>query len=155
MPLSETTIKIRDAEEHDIEAMFGLIRELAIFEKAPDEVTNNPERMKAEGFGPSAVFKAFVAEIDNKIVGLSVVYYRYSTWKGKCLYLEDLIVSEPYRGRGLGKLLFERSLNYARENGCARMVWQVLDWNEPAILFYKKYGSQFDHGWVNAYLEIT
>jgi GNAT superfamily N-acetyltransferase len=147
-------VNIRKAIKSDVPALFALINELAVFEKAPEEVINTEEKMREEGFGESPYFHAFVAEVDGRVVGMSLVYFRYSTWKGKTVYLEDLIVNEPFRNRGIGKLLFERTLAFAREENCARMTWQVLDWNEPAILFYKNYGSQFDNGWVNAFIDI-
>jgi GNAT superfamily N-acetyltransferase len=148
------TINIRKAIKSDVPALFALINELAVFEKAPEEVINTEEKMMEEGFGESPYFQAFVAEVDGQVVGMSLVYFRYSTWKGKTVYLEDLIVNEPFRNRGIGKLLFERTMVFAREENCARMTWQVLDWNEPAISFYKNYGAQFDNGWINAFIDI-
>jgi GNAT superfamily N-acetyltransferase len=109
--------------------------------------------MEEDGFGNNPIFGFFVAEQNNKIVGLSLYYYRYSTWKGKRLYLEDIIVTEKERGNGLGKLLFERTMQFSLEENCTGMMWQVLDWNEPAINFYKKYNSKFDGEWLNAHLE--
>lgn len=148
-------INIRWATEQDIPDMMSLIRELALFEKAPNEVVNSEARMISEGFGDNPLFKAYVAEQNEDIVGLSLFYYRYSTWKGKCLYLEDLIVTETERGKGIGKLLFEKTLAYAKEDGCTKMNWQVLDWNTPAIDFYKKYGSVFEDNWLNTSLELN
>lgn len=148
------TINIRKAIKSDVPALFALINELAVFEKAPEEVINTEEKMMEEGFGESPYFHAYVAEEDGRVVGMSLVYFRYSTWKGKTVYLEDLIVNEPFRNRGIGKLLFERTMAFAREENCARMTWQVLDWNEPAISFYKNYGAQFDNGWINAFIDI-
>lgn len=155
MNISSSPIHIRQARKDDVPALFQLIQELAIYEKAPQEVINTREKMMEEGFGSQPYFHAFVAETNGLIVGMSLVYFRYSTWKGKSLYLEDLIVTEPFRQQGIGKLLFERTLEFAREENCARMSWQVLDWNEPAILFYKNYGSQFDNGWLNAFIDLT
>ena len=129
--------------------MLELIRELAVFEKAPDEVTATLEHFTQSGFGPSPVWWAFVAEVDGVVEGMALYYIRYSTWKGQRLYLEDLIVTEKMRGQGLGKLLFEQLISEYKEKGFTGMVWQVLDWNEPAINFYKKYGTSFDAGWVN------
>lgn len=148
------TINIRKANKSDVPALFALINELAVFEKAPEEVINTEEKMMEEGFGESPYFHAYMAEVDGRVVGMSLVYFRYSTWKGKTVYLEDLIVNEPFRNRGIGKLLFERTMAFAREENCARMTWQVLDWNEPAISFYKNYGAQFDNGWINAFIDI-
>ncbi len=147
-------IKIRDTNKHDIPALLALIQELAIFEKAPNEVSNTEIRMLEDGFGEKKIFDAFVAEIDGKVVGCAVVYFRYSTWKGRCLYLEDLIISEPYRGLGAGTLLFERCIQFAKETNSKLMVWQVLDWNTPAIDFYKKYNAKLDGEWINGTLQI-
>jgi len=134
--------------------MFELVLELAIYEKAPEQVTNTPEQMLTDGFGPNPLFGALVAEADGKIVGMSLYYFRYSTWKGKRLYLEDIIVTESYRGKGLGKALFDETIAHARQTDCTGMMWQVLDWNEPAIEFYKKFGTRFDTGWWNCHLDF-
>ncbi len=129
--------------------MLELIRELAIYEKAPDEVTVSLEAFEDAGFGKNPVWGAFVAEVDGAIVGISLYYVRYSTWKGRRLYLEDLIVTEKMRGLGLGKLLFDQTLAYGKACGYHGMVWQVLEWNEPAIKFYEKYKADFDAEWIN------
>lgn len=132
-----------------------LINELAVYEKAPNEVINTVNMMKEDGFGKNPVFGFFVAIKDNtqEIIGTSIFYYRYSTWKGKRLYLEDLIVTESERGNGAGKLLFDRTLMKALQENCSGMTWQVLDWNTPAINFYKKYGADLDKGWINCNLQ--
>lgn len=140
---------IRPAVEADGVRMLELIRELALVEKAPDEVTVSMEEFLDAGFGKNPVWGAFVAEVDEKIVGISLYYIRYSTWKGRRLYLEDLIVTESMRGYGIGKQLFEETLNLGKSQGYHGMVWQVLDWNEPAIQFYKKYKADFDAAWIN------
>jgi GNAT superfamily N-acetyltransferase len=140
---------IRTAVEADCVRMLELIRELAIVEKAPDEVTVSMEEFLDAGFGKNPIWGAFVAEVDEKIVGISLYYIRYSTWKGRRLYLEDLIVTESMRGYGIGKQLFEETLNLGKSQGYHGMVWQVLDWNEPAIQFYKKYKADFDAAWIN------
>lgn len=140
---------IRPAVEADCVRMLELIRELAIVEKAPDEVTVSMEEFIDAGFGKNPIWGAFVAEVDEKIVGISLYYIRYSTWKGRRLYLEDLIVTESMRGYGIGKQLFEETLNLGKSQGYHGMVWQVLDWNEPAIQFYKKYKADFDAAWIN------
>ncbi len=145
---------IRTANEEDCEAMLKLVKELAIFEKAPDEVTVTLEAFIAAGFGEEPVWGAFLAEVDGKIVGMSLYYVRYSTWKGKRLYLEDLIVTEEFRGKGLGKILFDKTIEYGKEKGYSGMMWQVLDWNEPAIHFYKKYNAKFDGEWLNTSIEF-
>ena len=146
-------IKIRRGEKKDLPRVLELIKELAEFERAPHEVTNTLEMLAEDGFGPHPVYGFFVAEIDDRIIGLSLYYWRYSTWKGKRLYLEDIIVTAPERGKGAGKLLFDRTMMKALEEKCTGMMWQVLEWNEPAINFYKKYGSKLDAEWVNCNLE--
>ena len=130
-----------------------LVRELAEFERAPDEVINTVADMERDGFGANPIFGFFVAENPKGLVGLSLYYWRYSTWKGKRLYLEDIIVTESERGKGIGKLLFDRTLKHTLDSGCSGMTWQVLDWNEPAIGFYKKYGSKVSTEWYNCTIE--
>lgn len=146
---------IRKGEKKDLPAVFELIKELALYEKAPEQVTNTVAMMEEDGFGKQPVYGFFVAERADtgKIIGTAIYYYRYSTWKGKRLYLEDYIVTESERGKGAGKLLFERVMMQCLEDGCTGMMWQVLDWNEPAIRFYKKYNSEFDSGWINCHLQ--
>lgn len=145
---------IRTGTSDDLEDALRLIQELADFEKMPSEVVNTVEQMKEDGFGKHPVFGFIVAEHENEIVGASIYYYRYSTWKGKRMSLEDLIVTERMRGKGLGKLLFEETIKIGKETGCTGMMWQVLDWNKPAIDFYKSYDSHFDEGWLNCGLEF-
>jgi GNAT superfamily N-acetyltransferase len=146
-------IKIRNGKKSDLPRVLELVKELAEFEKGLHEVTNTLVLMEEDGFGKNPVYGFFVAEVNGNIIGLSLYYWRYSTWKGKRLYLEDIIVTEAERGRGAGKLLFERTMQKSVEDNCTGMMWQVLDWNEPAINFYKKYGSRFDDEWVNCNLE--
>ena len=145
---------LRIAEPKDVPQIMDLVRELAVFENAPEEVTNTEERMLIEGFGTNPAFGCILAEKDKKIVGMSLYYYRYSTWKGKRLYLEDLIVTETERGTGLGKLLFDETIKKAKLEECSGMMWQVLDWNKPAIDFYKKYNARFDEEWLNCHLDF-
>lgn len=140
---------IREAVKEDCPRILELIKELALYEKAPDEVTVSLEEMEECGFGVNPVWGSLVAVVDGVIVGIALHYDRYSTWKGRRLYLEDLIVTEPMRGTGLGKLLLDELIAYAKEKKYNGMVWQVLDWNEPAINFYKKYKADFDSEWVN------
>ena len=144
---------VRPGRKEDLPRVLELIRELAEYEKAPHEVTNTVARLEADGFGVNPVYGFFVAERNSLVVGLSLYYWRYSTWKGKRLYLEDIIVTENERGRGIGKLLFDRTMKKTLEENCTGMMWQVLDWNEPAINFYKKYGAKLDGEWVNCHLE--
>ena len=144
---------IRPAQREDCKKMMELIHELAIYEKAQEQVTVTFEHFVESGFGSQPVWKAIVAETKGTVVGLALYYVRYSTWKGQRLYLEDLLVTEELRGQGIGKLLFDRLIEICKESKFSGMAWQVLDWNEPAINFYKKYdGVKFDNGWVNCSL---
>lgn len=147
-------IIIRKAVESDCERMMELINELAVYEKAPEEVTVTPEHFRNSGFGPSPVWWAFVAEVDGRVEGLALYYIRYSTWKGQRMYLEDIIVTEKMRGHGIGKMLFDQLIVEFKEKNFSGMVWQVLDWNEPAINFYKKYNARFDPGWINCSIDV-
>ena len=146
-------INIRRAVKRDCERLMELVNELAVYERAPDQVTVTMEHFIESGFGTHPVWWAFVAEVDGNIEGFALYYIRYSTWKGQRLYLEDLIVTEKMRGKGLGKLLFERLLEEMKEKNFSGMVWQVLDWNEPGINFYKKYNASFDGSWINCSVE--
>jgi GNAT superfamily N-acetyltransferase len=146
-------VQIRKGTKADLPRTLELIKELAEYEKAPQEVSNTLAMMEEDGFGQNPIFGFFVAENMRGIVGISVYYYRYSTWKGKRLYLEDIIVTEKERGSGLGKLLFDRTMQQCLDDGCTGMMWQVLDWNEPAINFYKKYNAKMEYEWVNCHLE--
>lgn len=148
-------LKIRQGVKSDLPQVLVLIKELALYEKALDQVSNTIAQMEIDGFGEHPIYGFFVAEEEERIVGLSLYYYRYSTWKGKRLYLEDIIVTEKERGRGLGKVLFERTMKFAIEQNCTGMMWQVLDWNEPAIKFYKRYGAKLDPEWINGNLEAS
>jgi len=135
--------------------MLELIKELAVYERAPEEVTVDFNHFVESGFGEKRVWWAFVAEVENKVVGFALYYIRYSTWKGQRMYLEDILVNEPMRGKGIGKLLFDELIKEAKEKKFNGMVWQVLEWNEPAINFYKKYeGVNFDNEWMNCSLEL-
>lgn len=144
---------IRAGNKEDIPFVLELIRELAEYERAAHEVINTVTLMEKDGFGPQPIFGFFVAENEKGIIGLSLYYWRYSTWKGKRLYLEDIIVTEKERGGGIGKKLFDRTMQKALEEDCSGMMWQVLEWNEPAIRFYKKYEAKLDEEWVNCSLE--
>ena len=142
-------IKIRKAFRKDCVRMMELIQELAIYEKAPDEVTVSLAQFEESGFGANPVWWAFVAEVEGVVVGMALYYVRYSTWKGQRMYLEDILVTEAMRGQKIGSHLFDALIIEAKEKGFNGMNWQVLDWNEPAINFYKKYNANFDPEWVN------
>ena len=148
------SITIRKAVKEDCPRLMELVHELAVYEKAPDEVTVSLEHFEESGFGKNPVWWAFVAEEDGIIQGFALYYIRYSTWKGQRLYLEDILVTEKMRGKGLGKLLFDRLITEAKEKNFSAIVWQVLEWNEPAINFYKKYKASFDPEWVNCSMNV-
>jgi ribosomal protein S18 acetylase RimI-like enzyme len=145
---------IRKAVQEDCEPMLELIKELADYEKALHEVTLTLDQFIEDGFAKSPVWGAFVAEFNGEIVGISLYYDRYSTWKGRRLYLEDLVVTENLRGKQIGKKLFEATMEYGKSNQYSGMVFQVLNWNEPAINFYKKYSPKFDDEWLNVSIEF-
>ncbi len=147
-------LQIRPANIQDVSAIHRLIFELAVFEKAPEQFVLTQEKLLEDGFGASPKYICFVAELENSIVGMSFCYIRYSTWKGPVLYLEDLIVSEPYRRKGIGKELFQYTCDYALANNYTRLQWQVLDWNQSAIDFYKCFNASFDPEWLNAWVEL-
>ncbi|MBK8366947.1 MAG: GNAT family N-acetyltransferase [Bacteroidetes bacterium] len=146
------SIEIRIGTKADIPFALNLVKELAVYEKAPNEVEVTIEEMTEWGFGTDKQFDFYVALENDVIVGLALYYYKYSTWKGKCLFLEDIIVTESQRGKGLGKLLFDKVVQVSKEQKVRRMEWQVLDWNTPAIEFYKKYDATLDDEWVNCKL---
>ena len=145
-------IEIRKGTESDIPAALNLVKELATYEKATDEVEVTVEEMTNWGFGIDKQFDFYIALENDSIVGLALYYFKYSTWKGKCLFLEDIIVTESKRGKGYGKLLFDKVVEVSQEMNVRRMEWQVLDWNTPAIEFYKKYDATFDGEWINCKL---
>ncbi len=145
-------IKIERGVKSDLPQVLDLIRELAIYEKAPNEVEVTVAEMENWGFGSDKIFDFFVARKDAAIVGIALYYYKYSTWKGKCLFLEDIIVTESMRRYGIGKMLFDEVVKVAKQDKVRRMEWQVLEWNEPAIKFYNKYNANLDPEWINGKL---
>ena len=152
-PLTTTSFQLRRGREADLPQVLALIQELATYERAPDAVTNTLEAMRRDGFGPAPVFNFFVLEdVRGVLTGLALYYTAYSTWKGRMLYLEDLVVTEAARRGGFGRLLFEAVVAEARATGAQRLKWQVLDWNEPAITFYQKLGANLESEWLNGNL---
>jgi GNAT superfamily N-acetyltransferase len=143
---------IRKGSRQDLPQVYDLINELALYERAPQEVTNTLEEMAQDGFGERPVFEFFVAEEGSRVVGLALYYTAYSTWKGRMLYLEDLIVTERYRRTGIGKKLFKAVAQEAQRVKAKRMAWQVLEWNEPAIAFYQTIQASLDGEWINCRL---
>jgi len=147
-------MNIRRAVKKDCTRLLELVKELAVYEKAPDEVTVSLAHFEESGFGNNPVWWAFVVETEDGIQGFALYYIRYSTWKGQAMYLEDIIVTEAARGKGIGKILFDRLIVEAKEKGFNRIIWQVLEWNEPAINFYKKYNAEFDSEWLNGSIYV-
>lgn len=152
--MSNNNITVREATIDDCPRMLELVHELAVFERAPDEVTVTMEHFVESGFGNNPVWWAVVAETGGLVVGFALYYIRYSTWKGQRMYLEDLLVTEEWRRNGIGTMLVDKLILIAKEKGFSGMLWQVLDWNEPAINFYKKYNAKFDPEWVNVSIEL-
>ena len=148
-------IIIRKAVKEDCVRMMELINELAVYEKAAAEVTVEFNHFTESGFGDKPVWFSYVAEVDGNVEGFALWYVRYSTWKGQRMYLEDILVTEKMRGKGLGKLLLDKLIEEAKEKHYSGMMWQVLDWNEPAINFYKKYEQvKFDEEWTNCTVDF-
>lgn len=146
---------IRKAQRSDCPAMMALVQELAVFEKAPEEVTVSPVHFEESGFGPQPVWWAWVAEHEGQVIGMALYYIRFSTWKGQRMYLEDIVISEAHRGKGAGTLLMDALIAEAREKQFSGITWQVLEWNDPAIRFYEKYNAVFDPEWVNVALQLN
>lgn len=142
-------IQVRPATKADIPSVHALIRELAEYEKAPLEVTNTVDEMLRDGFGEQPVFYCQVAEHDSKVIGMAIYFIKYSTWKGKGVYLDDIVVTESMRKKGVGAKLLDAVIRHAAELNAKQLHWQVLDWNEPAIAFYKNYEVDFDKEWIN------
>jgi GNAT superfamily N-acetyltransferase len=152
MDPSKPAFTIRKGMPEDAAAIHRLIVELAIYERAEQEVTTTVDQLREDGFGDNAIYRLFVAEVEGEVVGMALWYEKYSTWKGRCGFLEDLVVRESHRGKGLGKALFLAVVDACAVADYGRMEWQVLDWNEPAIGFYKSLGADLDPEWLNGKL---
>ena len=153
-------INVRRAVKEDCPRLLELVQELATYERAPKEVTVTLDHFIESGFGQNPVWWAFVATVLSSggrgefVVGFALYYIRYSTWKGQAMYLEDILITNDMRGKGIGKLLFDRLIEEAKEKKFNRIIWQVLDWNEPAINFYRKYNAEIDAGWLNCSIYV-
>lgn len=147
-------ITISKATKEDLSSMMKLIRELAIYEKAEQEVTVSMKEFEDAGFGENPVWGAFLAKHQGETIGMALYYIRYSTWKGRTLYLEDLVVSQAHRRQGIGKQLFAKLIAFGKAQNYSGMMWQVLDWNQSAIDFYKQYPTEFDEEWLNCKLNF-
>jgi GNAT superfamily N-acetyltransferase len=143
---------IRKGAKEDLPQVLSLIKELAIYERKPEAVTNTIEDMEKDGFGIQPIYELIVAEEDGKIVGIAIFYIKYSTWKGKGIYLDDILVTETRRGKGIGNKLFEAVIKFSKDFGAKGLWWQVLEWNDPAINFYNKFNAELDGEWVNGKL---
>ena len=146
---------IRKAEKNDLPQVLELIQELATFEKEPDAVEVTVPDLEKAGFGPEAFYTCFVAEANNKIEGMALVYFRFSTWKGKTVHLEDLVVRQEMRGTGMGSALYKKVIAYSLEQGVKRAEWVVLDWNTPAIEFYERSGANVLRDWNTVQMDET
>ena len=144
---------IRKGQKQDMPAVLELIKELAIFEKEPNAVEVTLQDLENDGFQTEPLFHTFVAEIDNQIIGMALYYYRYSTWKGKTIHLEDLIVKKEFRGTGAGFALYSEIIKQGKIDQVKRIEWNVLDWNEPAIQFYQKSGAKILQDWKVVHME--
>ncbi|HPE83504.1 MAG: GNAT family N-acetyltransferase [Aequorivita sp.] len=148
-------MKVREALKKDMPQVLDLIQELAVFEKEPDAVEVTVQDLEREGYGKNPLFHCFVAEIENDIVGAALVYYRFSTWKGRTLHLEDLIVKEAWRGKGIGEALYKKTMQFAFNQGLKRVAWDVLDWNTGAIKFYERSGAKILDDWRVVHMDET
>ncbi len=152
--MNPASVHIRPGVRADVPRAFELICELATFENARDKVQTTPEQLERDGFGEAPLFHFLVAESGGAVVGMALCYFRYSTWSGKQLYLEDLIVTESARGGGVGKALLEATIQTARDAACTGLMWQVLDWNMPAQGFYEHFGARLDGEWINVHFDL-
>lgn len=147
--------QVRKARKDDVPEMLALIKELAVYEKAEHEVEVTVEELLRDGFGTNPLYHSFVALANERIIGLALYYFKYSTWKGRCLYLEDLVVNMEYRKKGVGSALFLAVAQVAKTKQVKRMEWQVLDWNKSAIAFYRKHKAELDAEWINGRLRYA
>lgn len=147
-------ISIRRATREDCPRMLELVKELATYERAPEQVSVTLQHFEESGFGSDPVYWAFVAEAEGQVVAFALYYIRFSTWKGQRMYLEDILVTERFRGLKIGQMLMDRLIEEAKEKKLHGITWQVLEWNEPAIKFYKKYNPSFDAEWVNCSISL-
>ena len=147
-------ISIRRATREDCPRMLELVKELATYERAPEQVSVTLQHFEESGFGPDPVYWAFVAEAEGQVVAFALYYIRFSTWKGQRMYLEDILVTEKFRGLKIGQMLMDRLIEEAKDKKLHGITWQVLEWNEPAIKFYKKYNPSFDAEWVNCSISL-
>ena len=148
-------ILVRESIPNDMPQVLALIKELAVFENSPNEVEVTVETLIKEGFGEDPLFTCFVAEIKEEIVGMALIYYRFSTWKGRSIHLEDLVVKEKMRNKGIGKALYTKVITYAFEKNIKRIEWAVLDWNVGAIRFYERSGAKVMKNWYITQMEET
>jgi GNAT superfamily N-acetyltransferase len=144
---------IRKGQEKDMPAVLDLIKQLAIFEKEPEAVEVSLEDLIRDGFSSPPLFNTFLAEVEGKIVGMALYYYRYSTWKGKTIHLEDLIVNEAFRGTGAGMALYSEIIKQGKKDNVRRIEWAVLDWNRNAISFYEKTGARVLKDWYQVHMD--
>ncbi len=151
--MSDRALHIRKARAEDVPDIFRLIRELAEFERAPEAVEVTEQDLIRDGFGEEPRFECLLAESGGEVAGMAFYYYRYSTWKGPALHLEDLIVSQTYRGRGIGSRLLDEIVALGRRQGLRRIYWEVLDWNRPAIDFYESRGARIMEEWRMVHLD--
>lgn len=147
--MKNSNCHIFKAEKQDMQDVLELIHGLAVYEKAPDAVEINLTQLEQDGFGKEPLFEVFLAKINGEVAGMALYYNTYSTWKGRMMYLEDLFVKEGYRRTGIATKLMQALIDEAKEKNAKRIKWQVLDWNKPAIDFYKKFNANFDSEWVN------
>jgi len=151
--MSPIRVKIRQAEVGDLPSVYALIKELALYEHAPDEPSNPLETFVKDGSGDHPKYRVILAEVGEEVIGIALYYLGYSTWKGSMMYLDDLVVNEQYRRHGIGAQLFKALIAAAKEHGAQQLRWHVLDWNEPAIAFYNKIGATLDPTWITCKLE--